>query len=79
MKLLESIELAKRRKYKIIENIITSIKSKWLVVSFATKTLSQRRMVFAERRWFEAMIHRLGKSFTKIEKSNEVFYVIKNN
>jgi hypothetical protein len=77
-KLLESIELTKKRKYKIIEQIITSIRSKWLVVSFATKTLSQRSMVFTERKWFEAMIQRLGKPFTKIEKSNEVFYVIEN-
>lgn len=77
-KLLESLEFTKKRKYKLIENILISTKSKWIVASFATKTLSKKKMRFPKRKWFEAMLQRLKKEFSKLEFENEIFYVIKN-
>ena len=78
-KFLESVELIRKRKYKVIESILRSTRSRWIVASFPTRTLSQRRMRFAERKWFEAMLWRLHLQFQKIEKENEIFYVIRNN
>ncbi len=78
-KLLESLELTKKKRYKIIEAVLTSIRSKWIVASFATKTLSQKRMRFKKRSWFEAMLNRLNFQHETIEFSNEIFYIIKNN
>lgn len=78
-KLLESLEFTKKRKYKLIEKVLTTTKSKWIVASFATKTLSQKRMKFTQRKWFELMLQRLKKQSVKIEFSNETFYIIKNN
>ena len=77
-KLLESLEFIKKKKYKLIENVLNSTKSKWIVVSFATKTLSQKRMKFTQRKWFELMLQRLKKQSVKIEFNNETFYIIKN-
>jgi hypothetical protein len=78
-KFLESVELIKKKKYKTIESILRSTRSAWIVASFPTRTLSQRRMRFAERKWFEAMLWRLHLQFQKIEKENEIFYVIRND
>lgn len=77
-KLFDSLEFTKKRKYKLIEKILASTKSTWIVVSFATKTLSEKKMRFPERKWFESMLQRLKKEFTKIEFENEIFYIIKN-
>ncbi|MFC1685718.1 hypothetical protein ACFLZZ_01715 [Nanoarchaeota archaeon] len=77
-KLIESIEFSKKRKYRLVEALLTSIKSKWIITSFATKTISQKEMKFKQRTWFELMLKRLNLKFTKLDTSNEIYYIIKN-
>ena len=77
-KLFESIELSKKKKFSKIEEIIKNLSSDWIVVSFPTKTLSQKEMNFKKRIWFELMLKRLKLKFFEVEKSNEIFYVIRN-
>jgi len=77
-KLLESLEPAKKKKYYLAESLIKGIKSKWIIASFATKTLGKRKMRFPQRKWFELMMQRLNLLFEKLEYENEIFYVIKN-
>jgi len=77
-KLLESLEETKKRKFKLIERILLSLKSEWIIVSFATKTVAQKNIKFKQTKWFDSMLQRLNKEFIKIEFSNEIFYVIKN-
>ena len=58
------------------EKLIENLNSRFIVVSFSTKTLSGKKMNFPERNWFGRMLMRLGKKFKKINFENEVFYVI---
>jgi len=73
-KLLESVI----KNYKFIEKMILDLKNKckYLVVSFATKKLSGKRMKYRERRWFEYMLERLGLNYRTFEVENETFYII---
>lgn len=73
-KLLESVELVKS--HKISEELIKNIPAKWIIVSFATKTLSDRAMRVPKRRWFGLMLNRLCYEYQVIDTENEMFYVI---
>ena len=72
-KILDSIEV---KGHKIAERVIKSLDAKYAVVSFATRTIGDKKMRFPRRIWFEAMIERLGFKYTIIEFSNEIFYVV---
>jgi len=65
--------------FKLAEKIITSIKSKYLVISFSTKTLKNKSMNHPKRGWIEQMLKRLNKEYTKLIYPNEIFYIIKTN
>ena len=73
-KILDSIE---NKGHKIAEKIIKSLDAGHAVVSFATRTVGDKKMSFPRRRWFEVMIERLGFKYSVIEFSNEIFYIIK--
>ena len=78
-KLVDLIDEKSRRKKKISEEIITFLlknKTRFVVVSFATKTLSQKSMKLPIRRGFELMLLRNNLKFDTFSTSNEVFYVI---
>ncbi len=63
--------------HKKTEQLLKLIPAKFVVISFATLTMSGQRMKAPHRRWMEWLCHRLGYPFTKIEIPNELFYVIK--
>lgn len=73
-KILDSIEI---KGHKTAERIIKSLNSKYAVVSFATRTVGNKKMRFPRRRWFEIMIERLGFRYSVIEFSNEIFYIVR--
>ena len=68
--------------HKYAEEMIKVLaeKCRFIVVSFATKTLSGKRMKFAERGWIERMLERIKLRFDKLvfEQAGEVFYIIKS-
>ena len=67
LKIFDSVEKI------IVKKLLYLIHTKWLVVSFPTRTISGKRMNKPRRKWFESMV--------KIEKilrfHNEIFYIIK--
>jgi len=77
-KFIDTIE-GEENNHKLAEEIVKKVleKIKFLVVSFATKTLGGKSMFYSNRGWFERMLKRLGFNFKKIEFNNEVFYVVK--
>lgn len=75
-KILDSIEV---KGHKTAERIIKNLNAKYAVVSFATRTITGKRMRFSRRYWFESMLFRLGYKYKVIEFSNEIFYVVKMN
>lgn len=75
--LFKTIDVIEDKGHKVAEDLITSLGCKWVVVSFAIKTLSGRKMRYAYRGWFERMCERLALRYEKIETENEIFYIVK--
>lgn len=61
--------------YLIAEKIISRIKSKYLLVSFSTRTLSGKPMNKPRRIWMEKLLSNVGYSFEIIHSDNEIFYL----
>jgi len=75
--LYKIIDPLERRGHKFSEMLIQKIKSKYLIVSFATRTISRKPMNHPQRGWFEAMVKRLGMKYKTIKTKNEIYYVVK--
>ena len=58
------------------EKILSTIPSKKILASFATKKLSGKRMTHPERSWFEKILERNNWKYEKIYSENEIFYYI---
>jgi len=74
-KLVDPLE--KGKNHKLSEEMIKNIDSKYIIISFSTKTISGKPMNYPYRGWIEKMLNRIGLNFEKILANNEVFYVIK--
>ncbi len=67
----------KGKGHKKTEEILKSIPASYIVISFPTVTMSNKRMNFPRRKWVELLCERLGYSLKYFELGNELFYVIK--
>ena len=67
-----------RKQKKFGEELINLLikKTKFIVVSFATKTLTRKSMKLPRRIGFELMLSRNQLSFKTIKTHNEIFYII---
>lgn len=59
--------------------MLPHIKSKWIIVSFPTMTISRKPMRNPKRSWFEKVLNRLEKEYEIYESFEEIFYIIKNH
>ena len=75
--LFKVVDILKGKKYAedVLEILIKN--NKYLVVSFATRTISRRKMNNPYRNGFEIMLKRKEWNFEKFQTENESFYVIK--
>ena len=78
--LFKVVDVIDDKGHKISEELIEKLfdKTKFVVVSFATRTLTRQRMNHPNRKWFELVCSRKGWEFKRLEFDNEVFYVVKN-
>ncbi|MDO8508462.1 MAG: hypothetical protein Q7S27_02135 [Nanoarchaeota archaeon] len=75
--LFKVLDIADKNKYHLAKMVFENISSKYILVSFATKTLSQKAMRSPKRRWFEYLINKLDLSYDVFSSDNEIFYLIK--
>jgi 16S rRNA (guanine(1405)-N(7))-methyltransferase len=77
--LFKIIDLLDKKDHKTSEQLIKTLikKTEFIVASFATRTLTRKKMNFPKRKWFELMLERNNLKFKIIEKDNEIYYVIK--
>lgn len=61
---------------KTAERIITSLRCRWIIVSFPTKTITDQDMRFKRRAGFQKMLRRIGRSYQTLTYDNELVYVI---
>ena len=72
------IDLIDINNHKTSEELIKILikKTKFIVASFATKTITRKQMNFPNRKWFELMLNRIKLKFQTFSIKNEIFYVI---
>lgn len=75
--LFKVFDVLEKNSHKLSEEIIKSLKSEYIIVSFAIKTISGKKMNHPYRGWIESMLDRINIKFEKILTDNEVFYIIK--
>ncbi|MFA4887453.1 MAG: hypothetical protein WC595_04520 [Candidatus Nanoarchaeia archaeon] len=75
--LFKILDVLEHKGHKFSEELLKKIPSTWIVVSFSTMTLDQRKMNYPKRGWIEQLLKRLGWEYTVLTYSNEIFYVIK--
>lgn len=62
--------------WDVTAELLAKIKTKYIIASFATKSLGGRKTINPEKRkWFEKLI--ASRNYSIFEVENEVFYVIK--
>ncbi len=74
--LLKVLDLLESKGHKIAERIIKLVPSRYILVSFSTKTLSGKPMNHPQRGWIEHLANRLHYKYKLIETKNENFYLI---
>ena len=74
-KAIDPIEIKKG--HKLAEKLVKELKSKNIIISFPTKTISQKQMNYPQRGWIEQMLKRLKLEFKILKYPNEIFYIIK--
>tara|TARA_Y100000310_G_scaffold345406_1_gene464631 strand:- start:21189 stop:21956 length:768 start_codon:yes stop_codon:yes gene_type:complete len=72
-KFLDSIDI---KNHKPSEELIKSISSKKVVISFPLKTLKNKTMTTQERPWLKLMCKRLNYKLTSFKTDNEIFYLL---
>ena len=74
-KLIDLIDGKKKVSEDLIKKVIGN--TGFIVVSFATRTLTRKPMRLPRRIGFELMLKRIGLEFNRFSIKNEVFYVIR--
>ncbi len=69
------LDVIEKKGHKLAEKVIKKTGSKYLLISFSTKTLSGKPMNHPQRGWIERLLDRLGYHFTIIKSKNEIFYL----
>jgi SAM-dependent methyltransferase len=72
---MKVFDVLEKSGHKLAEKLITRANSKYLLVSFPTKTLSGAPMRHPQRGWIEHLLKRLGFSFVFFSAKNEIFYL----
>tara|TARA_Y100000310_G_scaffold342902_1_gene448155 strand:+ start:565 stop:1449 length:885 start_codon:yes stop_codon:yes gene_type:complete len=65
-----------KKTHKKTEDFLKNVNSNFVVVSFPTKTVSNKKMSVPRRKWFELMCDRLKYSYDYFEIKNECFYIV---
>ncbi|MEI6732090.1 MAG: hypothetical protein WCK90_05445 [archaeon] len=69
------LDIIEEKGHKIADTIISKLNSKYLLISFATRTLSGKKMQYSQRGWMEKILFKYHYDFKKIESDNELFYL----
>ena len=69
------LDIIEDKGHRIAGELIDKIDSKYILISFAKKTLSGKPMRYPRRRWLESILHFGGYKFKIFNSENEVFYL----
>jgi len=75
-KVLDILDVSSKKRNILAEKIIKKIRSKKILVSFATVKISGKKMNQPDRYWFEAILISQNLEFKKFSSDSEIFYFI---
>ncbi len=75
--LLKILDVIEKRGHKLAERILQTIKTRYFLISFSTKTLSGKPMNHPQRGWIIRLVERLGYQYEEIKLSKEIYYLVK--
>ncbi|MBX4196552.1 hypothetical protein KW805_03115 [Candidatus Pacearchaeota archaeon] len=73
--ILKLFDVLETKGHKLAETMINNIHSKFILISFSTKTLSGKPMNHPQRGWIEHLLARLNYEFKTFTTKNEIFYL----
>ena len=73
------LDIIEKNPYKLTEKILLNTMSKYFLISFATRTLSGKKMNHPERRWLDYLLKRINYKYKTFNSDNEIFYLITKN
>ena len=65
--------------FKLTESILKKLNSKFIIISFPIKTISNKKMNFPYYPGFERLLSRLNFKYKKLLLKNELFFIINRN
>ncbi|MBI2572412.1 hypothetical protein HYV86_01000 [Candidatus Woesearchaeota archaeon] len=71
--------LDKGKGHKMTEEVLKAVPTRFIVLSFATKTMSGKEMTAPRRGWVEYLCNRLGYTFDVLKYDGEIVYVVVKN
>ena len=74
--LFKVLDIIDDKSYKFAKRIIDNVKSEYILISFATRTLSGRRMKHWRRKWLERLLESKGYKYRLFNSDNEIFYFV---
>lgn len=74
--LFKVLDIIETKSHKIAKTIIEKLRCKYLLISFATCTLSGKPMAYKNRKWLETILKILNYSYKTFSSHNEIFYLI---
>lgn len=77
--LFKTFHSLEKNSFKIAEKILKNLNSKFIIVSFPIKTISDKKMNFPYYPGFERLLKRLNFRYKKLLLKNELFFIINRN
>jgi len=77
--LFKVLDILEKKSHKLANKIISTINSKYILVSFATKKLSGKSMNFPQRVWFLSILKKNKLKYKSFSNKNEIFYLIEKD
>lgn len=65
------------KKYEITKHLLEKVDTKRFLISFATRTLTGKKMNSPYRRWFETILKQLNYEYDVERTNQELFYIIR--
>jgi 2-polyprenyl-3-methyl-5-hydroxy-6-metoxy-1,4-benzoquinol methylase len=73
--LLLKVHILETKSHKLAKKILSLVKSKNIIISFSTRTLSGKQMRSPRREWLEDILTDLKYKLRIFDTDNEIFYV----
>ncbi len=75
--IFKTLDIIEKKSHNIAFSLIEKLNFKYLLISFATKTLSGKPMKLARRFWLENFLNSRNYFYETFFSSNEVFYLVR--